>query len=225
MPDLPHRPLAVVLDLDGTLVDSAPDMGSAMARVLAAHGHAPLTPAQLRSFIGNGVGALVRRTMAAAGADPAGFDDWHDAYMDRYGEELCVETRLYDGVTAALDDLAAQGHRLGICTNKPQALTEGLLDALGLAPRFGAVLGGDTPLGRKPAPGGLRAVIARLGGEPAVLVGDGLADAGAAQAAGVPFLLFAGGYRDRPASDIPARAVFDDWDALPGLVAAISAPA
>lgn len=209
---------AVVFDLDGTLVDSVPDMHAALNRVLAERGHPALTLDRVRGFVGHGVPMLVRRAMAAVGAAEGGFDDWHDGYMRCYGEGICVATQPYGGVLAALDALAAQGHRLGVCTNKPQALTEALLDALGLSPCFGAVLGGDTAFGRKPDPRPLQEVLARLGGGPAVMVGDSAADIGAARAAGMPVLLYTGGYGGAALDPATADAAFADWRALPALV-------
>lgn len=210
---------AVVFDLDGTLVDSAPDMHAAMARVLAARGHPALDLDRVRGFIGNGVPMLVRRTMAAVAADEAQFDGFRRDYLAAYDAGICDLTAEYEGVTAALDSLAARGHALGVCTNKPQGLTEGLLAALGMAGRFGAVLGGDTAFGHKPDPAGLIEVVARLGGGPAVMVGDSPADAGAARGAGVAFLLYTGGYRDQSVEQIAPDAAFDHWSDLPGLVA------
>lgn len=216
---------AVVFDLDGTLVDSVPDMHAALNRVLAQRGHPALPLERVRGFVGHGVPTLVRRAMAAAGAGDHGFDDWHDGYMTCYAEGICVATQAYGGVLEALDALAALGHRLGVCTNKPQRLTEALLDALGLTPRFGAVVGGDTAFGRKPDPGPLREVVARLGGGPAVMVGDSGADIGAARAAGMPVLLYTGGYADAALDPATADAAFGDWARLPGLVAeALAAP-
>ena len=209
---------AVVFDLDGTLVDSAPDMHTALNGVLAARGHAPLSLARVRGFIGAGVPTLIRRAMAAVGAAEDGFGDWHDAYMAGYADGICVATRPYDGVLDALDMLAARGYRLGICTNKPQGLSDALLDRLGLTPRFGAIIGGDTRLGRKPDPRPLFEVVTRLGGGGAVMVGDSTADLGAARAAGLPVLLFSGGYGGASLDLTAADGAFGDWADLPALV-------
>ncbi|MRX50010.1 phosphoglycolate phosphatase [Paracoccus sp. S-4012] len=216
---------AVVFDLDGTLVDSAPDMHAAMNRVLEGRGHEPLELDQVRGFIGNGVPTLVRRVMAAVEADEGGFDGWHGDYMQWYAKLICDKTQPYASVIEALDSLKASGRRLGICTNKPQQLTEDLVAALGLADRFGAVIGGDTEFGHKPAPGPLTETVRRLGGGPAVMVGDSMADAGAARAAGLPLILYTGGYRDRGVDEIAPDARFDHWRELPRLVAAVMPPA
>lgn len=211
---------AVVFDLDGTLVDSAPDMAGALNRVTLAHGLPGFALADVRGFVGNGVGVLIRRAMAARGVPEADFADWHDAYMAAYADCICEQTRLYPGVAAALDGLA--GRRLAICTNKPQTLTDVLLAALDLRGRFDAVLGGDTAFGRKPDPAPLRRVAALLGVEGAVMVGDSMADSGAAQAAGWPMLLFTQGYRDRAPDLIPAAARFTDWAAFPETLRAVA---
>ena len=211
---------ALVFDLDGTLVDSAPDMAEALNRVMAARDLLGFALAEVRGFVGNGVAMLIRRAMAARGrAGEAVFADWHDAYLAAYADCICVETRLYPGVAEVLDGLA--GHRLAICTNKPQALTDALLEALDLRPRFAAVLGGDTEFGRKPDPAPLRQVAGLIGTADAVMVGDSMADAGAARAAGLPLILYTGGYRDRAVDEIAPDARFDHWDALPGLVPAM----
>lgn len=209
--------MPVVFDLDGTLVDSAPDMAHALNGVIEARGLAPFSLEEVRGFVGQGVPMLIRRAMAAR--DMAGddiFADWHAAYMRAYGRGICIDSRPYPGVIAALDALGDRA--LAVCTNKPQALAEDLLAALSLHERFRIILGGDTEAGRKPDPTPLRHVATHLGAMRAVMVGDSMADAGAAQAAGWPMLLYRHGYRDRAADLIPAHARFDDWAAMPGLL-------
>lgn len=204
---------AIVFDLDGTLVDSAPDMAEALNRVVAARGLPEFAVAEVRGFIGDGVGVLIRRAMAARAVGEEAFADWHDAYMAAYADGLCVRTRPYPGVVAALDGL--EGRKLAVCTNKPQALADALLETLGLRARFAAVLGGDTAFGRKPDAAPLRRVAELIGAGGAVMVGDTAIDAGAATAAGWPMLLFTQGYRDRAPEAIPASARFTDWAEFP----------
>lgn len=214
----------IVFDLDGTLVDSVPDMALALNAVMDQRGQSAFTLDRVRSFVGNGVPMLIRRAMAAhdlAGEDV--FTDWHAAYMAAYARDICVHTRPYPGVLAALDALADRP--LAVCTNKPQALAEDLLASLGIADRFRIVLGGDTDAGRKPDPTPLRHVATHMGAMRAVMVGDSMADSGAARAAGWPMVLYRHGYRDRPAEAIPADARFDDWARLPGLLAGLPQPA
>lgn len=213
--------IPVVFDLDGTLVDSAPDMALALNVVMGARGHRPFSLGEVRGFIGDGVPMLIHRALAAR--DVAGEDayaDWHDAYMQAYARGICIQSRPYPGVIAALDALG--GRMMAVCTNKPQALAEDLLDALSLRARFELILGGDTGAGRKPDPTPLRHVATHMGATRAVMVGDSMADAGAARAAGWPMLLYRHGYRDRPADAIPADARFDDWAEFPALLAGLS---
>lgn len=212
-------PLAVIFDLDGTLVDSAPDMHAAIARVLEARGLAPLPPERIRSFVGHGVGVLVDRVIGAAGGDPADAAAFQRDYLAAYQAGLHIDTVEYDGVRAALDTLGTAGHPLAVCTNKPQGMAEGLLASMGMADLFRTVIGGDTDFGRKPDPAPLREVMRRLGTDRAVMVGDSPADAGAARAAGIPILLYTGGYRDQSVEQIAPDAAFDHWSELPDLIA------
>lgn len=215
----------VIFDLDGTLVDSAPDMHAAMVRVLAARGHPPLTLEQVRGFIGNGARVLIDRVIAEIAADPAEADAFTGEYLAAYQAGLVIDTAEYAGVTDALQVLTGAGHKMGICTNKPQALAEGLLEGMGLGHFFQVVIGGDTDFGRKPDAAPLIEVIRLLGGVPAVMVGDSAADAGAARAAKVPILLYTGGYREQSVAQIAPDAAFDDWADLPGLIARLTNPA
>lgn len=211
----------IVFDLDGTLVDSAPDMTLALNEIVEARGLAPFSLDDIRGFVGNGVPMLIRRAMAARGIDGADiFDGWHEDYMAAYARGICIETRPYPGVIAALD---AMGDRpIAVCTNKPQALADSLLEALSLHERFQIILGGDTDAGRKPDPAPLRHVAAHLGAARAIMVGDSMADSGGAQAMGWPMMLYRHGYRDRSADSIPADIRFDDWGAFPALLEQIT---
>ena len=127
----------------------------------------------------------------------------------------------YRGVPAALDALAAAGHALGVCTNKPTEPARAVLAHVGLLDRFGVVVGGDSLPVTKPDPAPLFAALDALPPGPSVYVGDSEVDAATAQAAGVPFLLFTEGYRKSPVDALPHAAAFGDWDDLPGLVAAL----
>jgi phosphoglycolate phosphatase len=214
--------MRIVFDLDGTLIDSAPDIHAAACRVLAEEGLAPMTPAEVRGMIGHGVAHLVGRLLAAHGLPPEGAQHARMTASFTAGYEGAVHlTRPYPGVVPALARLAATGARLGICTNKPHAATLAVLDHLGLGP-FGVVVGGDSLAVRKPAPAPLRAALAALGDGPALYVGDSEVDAETAAAAGVPFLLYTEGYRRAPVTALPHAAAFADWGALPDLVARLA---
>lgn len=212
----------VIFDLDGTLIDSAPDIHAQANRVLAEQGFDPVTLPQVRGFIGRGVGHLVACLLQARGQDPAGplhapmVASFTAGYEDAVG--LTVP---YPGVVTALDRLAAMGCTLGICTNKPHAPTIAVLRHLGLLDRFGVVIGGDSLPVRKPDPAPLQAAVAALGGASVVYVGDSEVDAETAAAAGLPFLIYTEGYRRTPVADLPHRAAFFDWADLPSLVAAV----
>ena len=208
---------ALVFDLDGTLVDSAPDICAVANAVLAEEGVAPLTLAEARGFVGAGASVFVERMQAARGLPEAD----HTRLLARFleGYEGAVEnTRPYPGVVDALAVLAARGHPMGVCTNKPIGPARGVLAHFGLAPRFGAVIGGDSLPERKPDPAPLLAVLDALGGGAALFVGDSEIDAETAARAGLPFLLFTRGYRKAPVDRLPHAAAFDDFAALPGLV-------
>jgi phosphoglycolate phosphatase len=219
---------AIIFDLDGTLVDSVPDIHAAVNRMLADHGDAPMDIAQVRSFIGNGVPVLIAKVMAARGDNPddtALHADLEACFMRHY---MAAPTDLgapFPGVIAALDALAAAGHRLALCTNKPEAPARAILRDLDLADRLPVVIGGDSLPVRKPDPAPLLAAAAALGDGPAIYVGDSEVDVETAQRAGMTFLLFSGGYRRTPVADLPNDGVFDAFADLPGLIADLaSAP-
>lgn len=210
----------IVFDLDGTLVDSAPDLQGIANELLAREGRSAVTLAETRTFIGAGVPAFVARMRAARDLPDTAQHRLVAAFLDRYADAVHL-TEPFPGAVAALDALAAEGHALGICTNKPVAPCRALLAHLGLADRFAAVLGGDSLATRKPDPAPLLAAFAGLpGAEPRIYVGDSEVDAETGARADVPFLLFAGGYRDTALTELPHAAAFTKWDDLPGLIAA-----
>ena len=208
----------LVFDLDGTLIDSAPDIHAAANRLLAEEGLPPQPFAALRAMIGHGVPHLVDLLLKAAGQPPDAVRDARLSarYIGGY-EEAVALTRPYAFVPETLDRLAAAGHRMGLCTNKPLAAVRAVLAHLDLAQHFAVIVAGDSACPRKPDPAPLHAAIAGLGGGPATYIGDHEVDAATARAAGVPFLLFTEGYRATPAIALTARA-FADWRALPALV-------
>lgn len=212
---------AVIFDLDGTLIDSAPDIHAVSNAVLAEHGFAPLGLPQVRSFVGRGVAHLVDCLLAASGADPQGalHAPMVAAFSARY-EEAVALTEVYPGVPEALGALAAAGYPLGICTNKPLAPARAVLAHLGIGGFFDTVIGGDSLPVRKPDPAPLRHAVDRIGRARAIFVGDSEVDAETARAAGLPFLLFTEGYRKTPVQDLPHSAAFSAFAQLPGLVAA-----
>ena len=215
-------PAAVIFDLDGTLIDSAPDIHAAANRVLRSEGLEEQSFAQVRGFVGRGVPHLIRQLLTAAGH---GEDDARHARMtERFiaGYEEAVGLTLpYPGVVEALESLRAAGHALGICTNKPEAATRAVLAHLGLLAPFTVIVGGDSLPVRKPDPAPLHLAVSRLGQQKAIFVGDSEVDAETAEAAGLPFLLFTEGYRKTPVGELPQDGRFSDYAELPGLIAAL----
>jgi phosphoglycolate phosphatase len=213
----------VVFDLDGTLVDSAPDIRAAVNRMLEGEGLEPLDLPTVVSFIGHGLPRLVARVMAARGVDESEHARLTQVTKAAYDAAPAVLTLPYPGVPEMLEALAAAGHPLGICTNKPEDSARALLADMGLARWFGSVVGGDRLARPKPDPAMLWASIAELGGGAAVFVGDSEVDAATAHAAGVPFLLFTEGYRHAPVTALNPAATFGDHAGLPALVAEVRA--
>jgi phosphoglycolate phosphatase len=210
---------AIVFDLDGTLIHSAPDLLAAANVMLAGAGAAALDLPTLTGFIGNGVPVLVERIIAARDLDPARHPQLLEAFHLAYAAAPADLTEPYPGVVSALTTLRAQGHALGICTNKPEAPARRILDLLGLTPFFGVVVGGDTLAEKKPDPAPLRAAFAGLGAARGLYVGDSEVDAETALAAGLPFALYTGGYRKAPPEAIAHDAAFDGFAGFPALAA------
>jgi len=207
----------VGFDLDGTLLDTAWDLGHALNHALAHIGRAPVPVEEARRFIGGGTGQMLRAALAErGGADGVDVPALQDRLVGFYVENIARHTMLFPGGEAMLDALAARGVRLAIATNKREDLARRLFDALGLTPRFAAIIGGDTlgPGRAKPAPDMLHAMVERLGGGRAAFVGDTTFDVGAARAAGLPVVAVRFGFCDLPPDELGADAVIDHFDEL-----------
>lgn len=187
---------AVLLDLDGTLVDSAEDLREALNGILAGEGLRPVTGAEVRAMIGDGVLKLVERGLARTGGDPARAGALVPAFLAAYEPRAARKTVLYPGVLDTLRGLRAAGLRLAVVTNKPEAATRRILEALGLAGLVAAVVGGDTLPERKPHPAPVTAALRALGvaADAAAMVGDNRHDVEAAHAAGLKAVLVGYGY-------------------------------
>ncbi|MFN7225458.1 MAG: phosphoglycolate phosphatase [Paracoccaceae bacterium] len=204
----------IVFDLDGTLIDSAPDIHAAVARMLADEGQAALDLATITSFIGNGLPKLVERVIARVGMETSDHQRLTKVTLDHYNAASSDLTRPYPGVVAALSALQQAGHAMAVCTNKPVAPARAILLDLGLEPFFTSVVGGDSLPVTKPDPAPLHACIAALGGGWTVYVGDSEVDAATAAAAAVPFVLFTEGYRKSPVAEMTHQASFSDFQTL-----------
>lgn len=210
----------IVFDLDGTLVDSAVAIRDIANELMQEEGLPPLDLAEAQAYIGNGAPVFLQRALKArASEEPERFPARLARYEAIYAAAPASASPPYAGVDAALRALHAQGHRLGLCTNKPAVPTRLLLDAHGWGDLFAVVVDGDALPVRKPAPEPLLHAIAGAGGGAAVYVGDSEVDAATATAAGIPFLFFTGGYSRVPLSEIRREAEFADYAALSALVA------
>jgi len=213
----------IVFDLDGTLVETAPDLLGTLNHLLAHEGVAPLPLKKGRSLIGQGAKALLSRGFAAAGEplEDARLERLFQDFIVHYRAHIADESRPFEGVIGAMDDLEAAGARLAVCTNKRTDLSLALLDALGLTGRFAAIVGGDAAPAPKPDARHLLTTINRAGGDPAraVMIGDSISDAMAARNAGVPLVLVSFGYTDTPARDLGPDVLIDHFDELPAACA------
>jgi phosphoglycolate phosphatase len=207
----------VVFDLDGTLVDTAPDLCASLNHALGTLGRPPVPADDVRHMVGHGARKLLERGLAASGAvTPALVEAAVPAFLTYYRDHIADGSRPFPGVERALDSLAAAGCRLAICTNKPVALSQALVTALGWDRRFAANLGFDSVPAAKPDPGHLFATIAAAGGDPATtaFVGDSITDTTTARAAGVQVIAVSFGFSDRPVAALGADQVIDHYDDL-----------
>jgi len=205
----------IVFDLDGTLVDTAPDLSNALNHVLTARGHDPVPAAAVREAVGRGARAMIEEALERA-ATQDDVDRMLADFLMHYEANIARESRPFPGAVAALERLSSAGARLAVCTNKRESLTRMLLQALELQDYFAATAGRDTFGVSKPDPGHLLGVIAAAGGTAsrAVMVGDSAVDIAAARGAGVPSILVTFGYRPPPPEGPHADAVIEHFDGL-----------
>ncbi len=219
-------PRAVVFDLDGTLIDSGPDLARLLNIVLAEYGRSTVGPDRVRGFVGDGIAKLVERGFdATGGSTEVERRSATDRFLGLYEAEPAVLTRPYPGVAETLQHLKDGGRRLAVCTNKAERVTHAVLRALGLDRFFGAVIGGDSLDVRKPDPAPLRAAIEGVGAEAgsSVMVGDNEHDAATAKAAGVSCVLVTYGYARAPLASLPTAALVDRFDELPEVLDRLAA--
>jgi phosphoglycolate phosphatase len=212
----------IVFDLDGTLIDTAPDLIGTLNVILTRHDVAPVSFDEARTMIGAGVKPLLQRALASKGKQlPSGdIDRLFAEYLEIYAAHIADGSRPFPGLEQALDRLAAENFRLAVCTNKLEWLSVKLLNELKLATRFAAICGQDTFTMRKPDPDMLRLTIARAGGDTghAVMVGDSMTDVATARAAGIPVVAVDFGYTETPPAELGADRLISHFDALPAAV-------
>ena len=209
----------IAFDLDGTLVDTAPDLIGTLNYILAEHNHDGLPLTSARTLVGHGARIMLARGFAAAGEtlDGARLETLYAHFIHLYVPRIAMASRPFPGVLAAMDALEAAGARFAVCTNKPTGLSHALLDALDLTRRFAAVVGPDLAGAAKPDPRHVLRAIELAGGQPdrALMVGDSRADVDAAKAARVPVVAVSFGYSDVPPAELGADVLIDTYADLP----------
>lgn len=212
----------IAFDLDGTLVDTAPDLIGALNHILVREKMSPLPLDSARNLIGAGARRLLERGLEAENrqATPEEMTKLTEDFIAYYADHIADESRPFEGLEAALDDLAARGYRLAVCTNKLEWLSRRLLDRLGLTPRFAAICGADTFGVSKPDPIILRQTVAKAGGAIAstIMVGDAGTDVGVARRAGVPVIGVSFGYTEVPIADLKPDRLINRMSELPEAV-------
>ena len=217
--------VTVVFDLDGTVADTAADLIDAANAAMAAEGLGRAPAEAIRGSVGYGAKAMLRSAAASLGAeiDAERLQRLSERLVAHYEENIAVKTRLFPGFNEAAASLQRAGAKLALCTNKRERLALRLLSALGIASLFDAVAGGDTYPFQKPDPRHILELVSLAGGErsAAIMVGDSEVDAGAARAAGIPFIAVEFGYAAGPAGELGAAAVMSHFEELPPLIGAL----
>lgn len=218
---MPLSDTVIIFDLDGTLVDSAPDLAASMNHVLALEGHPPLPLDKVRSLVGNGARAMLERGFAEYDRHAIAEDEMErhiDDFIAWYKAHIADDSRPFPGCGAMLDELRGDGARLAICTNKREELGHQLLRETGLFDLFDTIVCRDTLAHFKPAPEPLLACVERTGAARGIMIGDTMTDLDAALAAGMPCLIASYGYGSFTREQTEKAGWFDALDALPGLL-------
>lgn len=220
-------PPIVVFDLDGTLIDTAPDLVATLNLVLARIGLPSVLYAEARNMVGGGARKMIERALVAEGRSlvPAEIDGLVRDFIEHYAAHIADRSRPFDGLEAALDTLAQRGYRLAVCTNKLEWLSRRLLDALGLTSRFVVICGADTFGVQKPDPQLLRRTLGLAGAcaRKTIMVGDSLNDVAMAKAMRVPVIAVDYGYTETPVLQLGADRVISDLAKLPEAVSELAA--
>lgn len=215
----------IVFDLDGTLIDTAPDLIATLNVVFEHEGMPPVPYETARNLIGGGARGMIARGLAAEGRDvaPGKLEQMFDDFIAHYTAHIVDRSQPFPGLIEALDELERRGDRFAVCTNKLERLSVLLLERLKLADRFAVICGQDTFGIQKPDPEILRRTVAAAGGElqDAVMIGDSVTDIRTARAAGIPVIAVGFGYSDRPVSEYGPDRLISQFAQLPAAISAI----
>jgi phosphoglycolate phosphatase len=215
-------PTTIVFDLDGTLIDTAPDLVATLNAVFVREGLSAMPFDRVRATIGKGARSMIERGLAAQAQDfkKQDIDRLYAAFIEHYAAHIADRSQPFPGVEAALDELSARGYRFAVCTNKLEALSRRLLDALGLTTRFASVCGQDTFGVPKPNPEMLWQTILKAHGSiaHAIMVGDSATDIATARAADIPIIAVDFGYTETPISKLMPDRIISDFLSLPAAV-------
>jgi phosphoglycolate phosphatase len=207
---------ALIFDLDGTLVDTAPDLHAATNHVLGLIDRPAISMAELRAFVGHGAMNLIERGVAATGdaVDQDTLKHLHKQFLEYYGDNISDHSVVFDGLLSVLDKAQMQGLKMGVCTNKVEKLSHKLLTELNMMQRFGSLVGGDTLPIMKPDPAPLMEAATRLGvtSKNFMMVGDSETDIRTAQNAGVPVIAVSFGYTSQHVSAFNPTHIVDHYD-------------
>jgi phosphoglycolate phosphatase len=219
--------LTIVFDLDGTLVDTAPDLIDTLNLILGQEG-LPVVPfTTARNMIGGGAKTMIERALVAEGrtCSTKEIDHLYKAFIGHYAAHIADRSRPFPKLEATLDGLTAAGHRLAVCTNKLEWLSIRLLQTLRLAQHFAAICGQDTFGTQKPDPEIFRRTVQRAGGEPtrAIMIGDSKTDIATARAARVPVIAVDFGYSDVPIKTLDPDRIISSYADLPAAIVGLTA--
>jgi phosphoglycolate phosphatase len=224
----PLKGARIAFDLDGTLVDTAPDLVRALNAAILPAGLEPVPLAAVRAMVGRGARALILRAHERAGVpepDAGTLDARLDHFLHSYRDGIADQSAPFDGVEAALDALLDAGAELSVCTNKPTWLAVPLLEAVGLKDRFVRIIGPEDAPAKKPDPRHLETALGGRADRACVLVGDSEPDVLAAKAAGAWSVIFEDGYSEKPVGALGADRLFRSYGDLPGALAELIANA
>ena len=216
----------IVFDLDGTLIDTAPDLVATLNIILTREGLSPLAYDAARNMVGGGAKAMIARGLEAEGrpCPPPRLEELFADFIAYYSEHLTERSQPFPGVTDALDTLSERGYQFAVCTNKIERLSTSLLKHHDLAERFVAICGPDTFGIEKPDPEILRRTVTRAGGtlERTIMIGDSIVDIHTARAAGIPVIAVDFGYSGRPVAEFGPNQTISGFAQLPMSVAAVA---